>query len=97
MDNGLGLNGLIPGLAGVDYLQMNREKLPCILKYGLQDTILVNGVTYAEKMPGVAALSPVDVTNILNYIANNWGNKLPEFQLEEVKKYLDNCKTVPEK
>lgn len=94
MDNGIGLNGVIPTLAEADYLQANRAKLPCILQYGLQDTIVVNGITYAEKMPGVTALSPVDITNILNYIGHNWGNNLPEFQLEEVKKALDQCKVT---
>jgi hypothetical protein len=94
MDNGVGLNGLIPTLAEADYLQANRAKLPCILQYGLQDTIMVNGIRYAEKMPGVTALSPVDITNILNFIGHNWGNDLPEFQLEEVKKALDQCKAT---
>jgi mono/diheme cytochrome c family protein len=72
MDNGSGLNGLIPTLAAADYLSANRSKLPCILLYGLQDTI--------------------DITNILNYIGHHWGNELPEFQLEEVKKALEQCK-----
>jgi hypothetical protein len=49
-------------------------------------------MTYAEKMPGISTLSPIDITNILNYIGHHWGNELPEFQLEEVKKALEQCK-----
>lgn len=91
MDNGEGLKGLIPTLVKSDYLTKNRAKLPCILKIGLQDSILVNGQLFAEKMPGVNALSPIDIANILNFIGHSWGNNLPEFQLEEVKKNLKNC------
>ena len=92
MDNGEGLSALIPPLAGADYLGKNREKLPCVLRYGLKDTIVVNAKTYAEAMPGVATLSDIQLTNILNYINNAWGNRHEPYRLEEVQQLLDNCR-----
>lgn len=92
MDNGEGLGALIPPLAGADFLEKNREALPCILRYGLQDTILVNGKTYAEAMPGVQALSDIHITNILNYVNQAWGNSHKPYRLEEVQQMLAKCR-----
>ncbi|HRI59446.1 MAG TPA: cytochrome c [Saprospiraceae bacterium] len=91
MDGGEGLSALIPPLSGNDYLVKNKEKLPCILRYGLKDTIVVNGKMYAEEMPGVARLSDIHITNILNYINNAWGDR-QDYQLEEVQQLLDKCR-----
>lgn len=91
MDGGEGLGALIPPLAGADYLAKNRNKLPCLVKHGLKDTIIVNGKQYAEQMPGVPTLSDIHITNILNYINTNWGNRHETFRLDEVKSLLENC------
>lgn len=91
MDTGEGLSALIPPLAGADYLKKNREKLPCVIKHGLQDTITVNGKMYAEQMPGVATLSDIHITNLLNYINTRWGNDSEPYYLEEVQAMLEKC------
>lgn len=91
MDNGEGLSALIPPLAGADYLEINRDQLPCVLRYGLKDTIVVNGKVYAEQMPGVPALSDIQITNILNYVNNAWDNRHKPYRLEEVQRLLGKC------
>lgn len=92
MDDGIGLSALIPPLAGSDYLTKHRERLPCILRYGLTDTIMVNGKIYAENMPGVPALTEAQVANLLNFINNSWGNQNGIFRLDEVKAALAKCR-----
>lgn len=92
LDNGAGLGALIPPLAKADYLAANRDLLPCILKYGLKDTIVVNGTQYAEAMPGVPTLSDIQITNLLNFIGNSWGNTLPTYRLDEVRVLLEQCR-----
>lgn len=92
LDDGKGLGTLIPPLAGSDYLSANRKALPCILKYGLRDTISVNGKTYAEQMPGVPSLSAIHITNILNFVNHSWGNKLEPYRLDEVQQMLNSCR-----
>lgn len=92
LDDGKGLGALIPPLAGAsEYLDANRERLPCILKYGLKDTIVVNGKLYAEAMPGVQVLSAIQITNILNFVHHSWGNGLPPYRLDEVGRLLSEC------
>ena len=91
LENGRGLGALIPPLSGSDFLVKNRDQLPCILRHGLADTIQVNGVQYAEKMEGVKGLSDIQITNVLNYVQTNWGNRNPVYSLEEVRQLLDRC------
>lgn len=92
MDNGEGLGELIPPLGGSDYLAKHREDLACILRYGLKDTIVVNGKTYAEQMLPNDKLSDIHIANLLNFIGQSWGNRLEAFTFEEVEAALQDCK-----
>lgn len=92
MENGEGLGALIPPLAGADFLGKNREKLPCIVRFGLKDTIVVNGKTYTEQMAGVGNLSEIHITNLLNYVNNSWGNRQEPYRLDEVRALLEKCR-----
>jgi mono/diheme cytochrome c family protein len=92
MDQGEGLKGLIPPLAGSDYLGKHLDQLPCLIRNGLEDTIVVNGHTYMEKMPDNKALSEIQITNILNYVNSSWGNKEPTYQLKSVRELLNKCR-----
>jgi mono/diheme cytochrome c family protein len=94
LDDGKGLGALIPPLANSDYLAANRKKLPLVIRYGLQDTIVVNGVIYAEKMAGMPGLNEIQVTNLLNYIGQSWGNNIEPFTFDEVKKTLDEAASL---
>lgn len=92
MDNGEGLLALIPPLLESDYLAPNRDQLACMIRNGLQDTIVVNGKTYAEQMVGNTQLNEIQITNVLNYVLQKWGNNIPPFTFEEVQKSLAGCK-----
>jgi mono/diheme cytochrome c family protein len=92
MDDGSGLEGLIPPLANADALFQMRSSVACIIRNGMEGPLVVNGVTYNNKMVGNKRLKAVDITNIINYINNAWGNKQPFLELSAVKKSLENCK-----
>jgi mono/diheme cytochrome c family protein len=92
LDNGQGLAGLIPPLAASDYLSAHTTSLPCLVRYGIEDTIQVNGRVFSEKMAGISALSDIHITNVLNYINTSWGNQGYIYQLEEVRELLKQCK-----
>jgi mono/diheme cytochrome c family protein len=91
MDDGSGLRGLIPPLAGSDYLKRHRTQLACLIRHGQQGEIVVNGVSYNRPMPGVEDLSEVHITNILNYIQTSFGNHNERFTVQEVNRNLQNC------
>lgn len=72
MDDGAGLRGVIPPLANADYYRQNRAALPCIIKHGINDTLVVNGKTYTQPMAGIEQLNAVEIANIINYINHQW-------------------------
>ena len=91
-ENGTGLMSLVPPLAQVDYINIHRADLPCIIRKGLQGTITVNGKSFSvQNMPALDRFSPFEVTNILNYISSSWGNKEKPWTVDEVYNSFKNC------
>ena len=84
MDQGQGIEGVFPPLAGSDYLMEDRERSIKTVKYGLEGEIIVNGVTYNNIMSPMG-LSDEEIADVLNYIRNSWGNKGETVRVEEVK------------
>lgn len=90
--DGEGLAGLYPPLAMSDYIQKEKLNIACIIRHGAQDTIVVNGVSYLQPMPAFKKITEVEITNLVNYIGSHWGNSLPNYKLEDIKKQLKTCK-----
>lgn len=88
---GEGLRKLIPPLANSDYVRDNRSKLACITKFGMEDSIMVNGVTYNQPMIGNIDLEDDEIRDILNYMIEKWYPEWQKFTLNDVKKQLDDC------
>ncbi len=91
MEDGVGLAKLIPPLAKSDWLKNNQDKVACIFRYGQKGEVVVNGVTYNQEMPG-QKYTEVQITNIINYINNSWGNDFGVVTLKESTVALRNCK-----
>ena len=68
MEDGTGLEGAIPPLANADYIADNPLVMTCIIKYGQNEPIVVNGKTYDQPMPANRDLTEFQITNIINYI-----------------------------
>lgn len=82
--DGKGLPGAFPPLAGSDYLLNNVDKAVHAVKYGLQGEITVNGVKYNSVM-AAQGLSDQEVSDVLNYVLNSWGNKGDFVSVSRVK------------
>lgn len=91
MEDGTGLEQLYPPLAKSDMLESMGAATACIIVNGLEGKIIVNGVEYDNKMMPVEGLSAVEITNIVNYINNAWGNERPYIELQEISKVLEGC------
>ena len=90
-DQGQGLGRLIPPLAGADYLVAHRAELPCLLRHGQHDVIVVNGIGYHNVMPSNDTLTVARMTNLLNYIESHWGNEAVPRTIRDVQQQLDAC------
>lgn len=88
---GEGLRKLIPPLANTDYFRENKNRLACITKFGLEDSILVNGVIYNQPMIGNIELEDDEIRDILNYMIDQWYPEFQKFTLNDVKNQIDNC------
>lgn len=91
MDDGTGLAKLIPPLAHSDYLRDQQSSIACIIRNGQNGPIIVNGTSYNQEMPG-AKYTGVQVTNIINYINNAWGNDFGVVNLEAIETSLSGCR-----
>ena len=92
MDDGTGLEGVIPTLVKSDYFRENQLAIPCAIRYGMSGEITVNGRTYNAEMPGSPRLLEFEITNIINYINTSWGNDIPILKHEQVREQLEACR-----
>jgi len=89
--SGKGLGRLYPPLAQSDYMNANFEDVICLMKYGKQGEIIVNGKSYNKFMPGIPSLTELEIAEIATYIYANWGNKQQLVETQEVGKILEKC------
>ncbi len=71
--NGQGIEGAFPPLAKADYLNADVDRAIDIVLHGKTGEITVNGKKYNSVMTA-QALSDEDVSNVLTYVYNSWGN-----------------------
>ena len=90
--DGQGLKNLYPPIANSDYLVGNKEKLMCGIKFGISDTLTVNGKVYTQAMPANASLKNIEIAEILTFIYNKWGNEKVITETEQVKKQIETCR-----
>jgi nitrite reductase (NO-forming) len=83
-DQGQGMTGVFPPLAKSDYLMADKKRAIQIILYGASGEIRVNGEDYNQPMAGVD-LSDEEVSDILNYVRNSFGNKGGAIAAAEVK------------
>jgi nitrite reductase (NO-forming) len=70
MEDGKGTPDINPPVAKADYL-----KKPIL--QGQSGEVVVNGKKYNAMMPAQDYLSDEQIADVLNYIRNSWGNKIP--------------------
>jgi mono/diheme cytochrome c family protein len=84
MEKGEGIEGVYPPLAKSDYLMADKKRTIEQVLYGLTGEIKVNGQTYDGIMTGYD-LTDEEVSDVLNYVRNSFGNKGAAVTPEEVK------------
>ena len=86
MAEGEGLEGVFPPLAKTDYLK-DKNRLIKIVLLGARGPMKVNGVDYNGEKAGFS-LTDQEVSDVLNYIRNSWGNKGEPVRPAEVQPAL---------
>jgi mono/diheme cytochrome c family protein len=91
MEDGAGLTGTIPPLAGADFVRDRQEELACIIRKGMEGEVVVNGVAYNQPMAGIPELTEFEIANVINYINQAWGNDYGYIKLQTIRDGLEKC------
>ena len=92
MADGSGLKGIIPPLKNSAYLKDNQGNLVCLIRKGITGKLNVNGKDYKQPMPGNPKLTQGDITNIINYVNQAWGNNFGIIKYDEVLRQFETCR-----
>ena len=84
MEKGEGMEGAFPPLAKSDYLMADKARSVKQILKGVSGEMTVNGTTYNGDMPAID-LTDEQVSDVLNYVRNSWGNKGTAVTPSEVK------------
>jgi len=87
MLNGAGISGIYSPLVGVDSLINDKSRLVKSILLGVKGPIEINGVKYKGDMRSFT-LTDREVSDLLNYIRNSWGNKGQAILPEEIQSFL---------
>jgi len=85
LEQGEGIESVYPPLAKSDYLMADKKRSIDQVLHGMTGQITVKGANYDGVMTGFEALSDEEVSDVLNYIRNSFGNKGGAVTPEEVK------------
>lgn len=73
-DNGMGVEGQYPPLAGAGSYYGDPKNHARIIVHGLSGEIQVLGKTYNGAMPAQAQLTDYEVASVATYVRHSWGN-----------------------
>jgi mono/diheme cytochrome c family protein len=83
LEQGEGIEEVYPPLAKSDYLMADKSRSVQQIINGASGEMKVNGKIYNGVMPGFD-MTDQEVSDVLNYIRNSWGNKGAAVSPEEV-------------
>ena len=83
--DGSGVPGLNPPLEKTPQVLGNKTKLVQIILKGMNTHEEINGETYSNIMPPHHHLSDQQISDVLTYVRNSFGNKASAISIGEVK------------
>lgn len=96
-EDGRGVAGDVPPLAGSDWVVGRRDQLLRIVLGGLEGDVVVQGETYSGTMPRLWGASDAAVAAVVTYVRTSWGNDaspVSEQDVVAVRQFVDQ-RTAP--
>lgn len=89
--DGKGLGLVYPPVDVSDFIDNNLAKTICLIEYGMEGEVMVNGKSYNKPMPGIPTLTDLEIAEIATYLYNSWGRNKGIVEIKVVTKALSNC------
>ena len=86
---GQGIPSVYPPLDNSKNLK-NKGYIVNVIKNGISTTTVVKGVTYTKPMDGID-LTDKEISDVVNYMSNSWGNSYGVTMPAEVKQLLKSA------
>ena len=86
-----GLAKLYPPLDTSDYMQNNLKEVACLIRYGIEEPLEVNGITYTQPMPAIPSLTNLEIAEILTYIYNTGEHEHGLISVRKLDSLMTNC------
>ncbi len=84
--DGLGVQGMNPPLAKTKWVLGPKKQMIHIVLKGFSDPIEINGETFENPMPPHEHLNDQEISDVLTYVRNSFGNNAKPITPTEVKK-----------
>lgn len=95
-NDGKGVGELVPPVYQSSLLKENPDQLACIIIYGMQGPVEVNGVIYNQPMLGLEGqISEMELTNLVNFLLQEWNDVEERQTIKDIGKNLENCQFTP--
>lgn len=89
-EKGEGLRQLIPPLTDTTWI--SGDSVVCLIKYGIEGEIQVNGKSYSGRMPGNPDIEPDEMADIVSYIREEFNGLHIRLTLKTVNDQLLKCR-----
>jgi cytochrome c551 len=89
--SGVGLGRVYPPLDSSDFIDTKFSKVLCIIRNGREGELIVNGVSFNQKMPSNRTLTDLEIAEIATYIYNSWSRSKGLLDVQYVTSVLDSC------
>lgn len=89
--DGTGLGRIYPPLNKSDYMKENFSEVICLMRHGIEGELIVNGIDFNQRMPGIPTLTDLEIAEIATYIYNTWEHNRGMIDVKEVSRIVENC------
>ena len=93
--DGSGLGRLYPPLDTSDYMDENLADVICLIRYGKEGELVVNGRQFNHPMSGITTLSDLEIAEIATYIYNTWTHARGIVEVKAAAQMLKDCPRAP--
>lgn len=72
-------------------MQKDVKAVLCLMRYGIEGDLMVNGKKFNQPMPGIPTLTDLEIAEIATYIYNSWSHNKGIVDVKDASEMLTSC------